>query len=170
MGILKPVPGCLHRRAFASNLLSSQAWGSRNGMLPQKKANFFHIWDSHGKGYIRHRRPGPHPWLRLALPSSGVDSASIQHRFPDLTLFRCQIDPWEGEDEVDSRVGSGGPVPNRPLFHMGAPFGWKPFAHWTGSVFSTPDMCMTWGLLVSSSLVRVSSTIWWVCGGLWHYT
>ena len=28
---------------------------------------------------------------------------------------RCQIDPWGGEGEADSRVGSGGPVPNKPL-------------------------------------------------------
>ena len=30
-------------------------------------------------------------------------------------LNRCQIDPWGGEGEEDSRVGSGGPVPNKPL-------------------------------------------------------
>ena len=30
-------------------------------------------------------------------------------------LNRCQIDPWGGEGEADSRVGSGGPVPNKPL-------------------------------------------------------
>ena len=33
------------------------------------------------EGFIRHRTPGPHPRIRLALPSSGVDLASIQHRF-----------------------------------------------------------------------------------------
>ena len=38
-----------------------------------------------------------------------------RHRFPDLTLFRCQIDPWGGEGEVDSRMGSEGPVPNKPF-------------------------------------------------------
>ena len=32
------------------------------------------------EGFIRHRPPGPHPRIRLALPSSGVDLASIQHR------------------------------------------------------------------------------------------
>ena len=33
------------------------------------------------EGFIRHRPRGPHPRIRLALPSSGVDLASIQHRF-----------------------------------------------------------------------------------------
>ena len=28
-------------------------------------------------------------------------------------LKRCQIDPWGGEGEADSRVGSGGPVPKK---------------------------------------------------------
>ena len=32
-------------------------------------------------GFIRHRPPGPHPRIRLAFPSSGIDLASIQHRF-----------------------------------------------------------------------------------------
>ena len=70
--------------------------------------------------------PGLHPRIRLALPSSGVDLASIQHRFdidstsiswfdPSSMSNRCQIDPWWGEGEVDSRVGSGGPVPDKPL-------------------------------------------------------
>ena len=42
----------------------------------------------------------------------GIDSTSIRYRFPDLTLFRCQIDPrgW-----AVSRVGSRGTVPNKPL-------------------------------------------------------
>ena len=30
-------------------------------------------------------------------------------------LNRCQIDPWGGEGEADSRVGSAGPVPNKAL-------------------------------------------------------
>ena len=30
-------------------------------------------------------------------------------------LNRCQLDPWGGEGEADSRVGSRGPVPNKPL-------------------------------------------------------
>ena len=30
-------------------------------------------------------------------------------------LTRCQIDPRGGEGEVDSRVGSGGSVPKKPL-------------------------------------------------------
>ena len=38
------------------------------------------------EGFIRHRPPGPHPRIRLALPSSEVDLASIEHRFDiDLT-------------------------------------------------------------------------------------
>ena len=28
---------------------------------------------------------------------------------------RCQVDPWRGEGEADLRVGSRGPVPNKPL-------------------------------------------------------
>ena len=32
---------------------------------------------------------------------------------------RCQIDPRGGEGEADSRVGSGGPVPNKPLTIIG---------------------------------------------------
>ena len=34
-------------------------------------------------------------------------------------LNRCQIDPSKGEGEVDSRVGSGGPVLNKPLTRKG---------------------------------------------------
>ena len=37
--------------------------------------------DEDCEGLIRHRPPGPYPRIRLALPSSGVDLASIQHRF-----------------------------------------------------------------------------------------
>ena len=55
--------------------------------------------DSTCEGFVRHRAPGPHPRIRLALPSSGVDLASIQHRFDiDLTSKygqtgnRCRID------------------------------------------------------------------------------
>ena len=29
--------------------------------------------------YYRHRPPGPHPRIRLALPTSGVDLASVRH-------------------------------------------------------------------------------------------
>ena len=43
------------------------------------------------------------------------DLASIQHRFPESTLFRFQIDTWGGEGTADSKVGYGGPVPNKPL-------------------------------------------------------
>ena len=35
-------------------------------------------------------------------------------------LNRCQVDPWRGEGEADSRVGSGGAVPNKPLTTLGA--------------------------------------------------
>ena len=45
----------------------------------------------------------------------GIDLTSIRHRFPHLTLCRCQIDPWRREGEADSRVGFGGPVPNKLL-------------------------------------------------------
>ena len=69
------------------------------------------------EGFIRHRIPGPHPRICLALPSSGVDLASISHRFPDLT---CQIDPWGGEGEADSTVGPRGLVLNKPLTAFGA--------------------------------------------------
>ena len=35
-------------------------------------------WIQVCEGFIRHRPPGPHPRICLALPSSGVDSASTQ--------------------------------------------------------------------------------------------
>ena len=55
-----------------------------------------------------------------------IDSTLIRHQFPDLTLSRCrinvesmlnrcQIDPWGGEGDADSRVGSRGLVPNKPF-------------------------------------------------------
>ena len=61
------------------------------------------------------------PTLESASPSPlrrdrfGIDSTLIWHRFPDLTLFRCQINPWGGEGEANSRVGPWGSVPNKPL-------------------------------------------------------
>ena len=64
---------------------------------------------------IRHRHPGPYPRIRLALPSSGVDLASIRHRFPDFDpssmpnrpLRRGRRDGFEG--------GVQGPcAPNKP--------------------------------------------------------
>ena len=70
----------------------------------------------------------PDPTLESASPSP--PQGSIRHRFNiDSTLIfwfdqeidvesmlnRCQIDPWGGEGEADSRVGSGGPVPNKPF-------------------------------------------------------
>ena len=78
------------------------------------------------RGLLGTDPPGPHPRIRLALPSQGsiwhwfnIDSTSIRHWFPDFALFWCQIDPWGGEGEVDSRVVSGGPVPNKPLTILG---------------------------------------------------
>ena len=55
-----------------------------------------------------------------------IDSTLIRHRFRvksgnrcritvESMLNRCQIDPWRGEGEADSRVGLGGAVPNKPL-------------------------------------------------------
>ena len=68
---------------------------------------------------IRHRPPGPHPRIHLALPSSGVDLASIQHRFdinstlirhrfPDLTPFRCRINVKSMPNRPLRRGGRGG--------------------------------------------------------------
>ena len=52
---------------------------------------------------VRLRPPGPHPRIRLALPSSrgrfGIDSTLIRHRFPDFTLSRCQSTPEEGRTQ-----------------------------------------------------------------------
>ena len=77
------------------------------------------------EGFIRHRPPGPHPRIRLALPSSGVDwhrnrlKAGNRCRINvESMLNRCQIEPWGGEGEVDSRVGSRGSVPNKPLTRL----------------------------------------------------
>ena len=41
---------------------------------------------------VRHRPPGPHPRIRLALPSSGVDLASMWHRFDLDFLIRPYFD------------------------------------------------------------------------------
>ena len=49
-------------------------------------------------------------WHRFNIDSTSI-SWLIRHRFPDLTLFRCQIDTWGGEGDGDSKVGFGGPVP-----------------------------------------------------------
>ena len=77
----------------------------------------------------------PDPTLESASPSPpqgsiwhrfDIDSTLIRHRNRvksgnrcrinvESMLNRCQIDPWGWESEVDSRVGSGGPVPNKPL-------------------------------------------------------
>ena len=40
---------------------------------------------------------------------------------------QCQIDPWGGEGEADSRVGSRGSVPNRPLTILGPKRGKPPW-------------------------------------------
>ena len=73
----------------------------------------------------------PDPSLESASPSP--PQGSIWHRFNidstsnrvksgnrcridvESMLNRCRIDPWGGEGEADSRMGSGGSVPNKPL-------------------------------------------------------
>ena len=77
----------------------------------------------------------PDPTLESTSPSPpqgsiwhrcNIDSTLIRHRNRvksgnrcrinvESMLHRCQIDPWGGEGEVDSRVGSGGSVPHKPL-------------------------------------------------------
>ena len=61
----------------------------------------------------------PQPTLESASPSpqgsiwhrfninQELISVLIRHRFPDLTLFRCQVDPSGGEGKADSKVGFG---------------------------------------------------------------
>ena len=81
----------------------------RENKCPKSQELQLHM---HCEGFIRHKPPGPHPRVRLALPSSGVDLASIRHRFPDLTLFRCRIDakstPEEGRARRIRGWGPGG--------------------------------------------------------------
>ena len=55
----------------------------------------------------------PDPTLESASPPLlrgrfGIDSTSIRHRFPDLTLFRCQIDFEEGRARRIRGWGPGG--------------------------------------------------------------
>ena len=73
----------------------------------------------------------PDPTLESASPSPpqgsiwhrfSIDSTSIQHRFPDLTLFRCRIDAESMPNRPLRRGGRGGfeggvrgSVPNKPL-------------------------------------------------------
>ena len=78
----------------------------------------------------------PDPTLESASPSPpqgliwhrfNIDSTLSPHRnrvksenrcrinVESMTLFRCQIDPWGREGEADSMVGSGWPVPYKPL-------------------------------------------------------
>ena len=88
------------------------------------------------EGFIWHRPPGPHPRIRLALPS-GVDVASIRHWFDiDFLIWPCfdaKIDPWGGEGEADLRVGSRELVPNKPLT--------RPVRYYGGWVSETPSGC-----------------------------
>ena len=74
--------------------------------------------------------PPPDLTLESASPSPpqgsiwhrfNIDSTSIQHRFPDLTLFRCQINPEEGTASWIRGRGLGGlclinPSQNLPNF------------------------------------------------------
>ena len=69
---------------------------ANNFVLPrsfQKFLPFAFLLPSGCEGLTRHRPPVLHPRICLALPPQG----SIWHRFnidfPELTLFRCQIDP-----------------------------------------------------------------------------
>ena len=89
--------------------------------------NDYLLMDLYLCGFIRHRPSGPLPRIHLALTSSGVDLASkylvglnqdidsICRINVESVLNRCQIDPRGGEGEADSRVRSGGSVPNEPL-------------------------------------------------------
>ena len=63
------------------------------------------------RGLLGTDPPGPHPRIRLTFPSSGVNLASIRHRFPDLTLdpiFSMPNRPLRRGGEANSRVRSGG--------------------------------------------------------------
>ena len=53
------------------------------------------------EGFIRHRSPEPHPRIRLAFPSSGVDLTSIRHSFDIDSTSISLFDPLS--------------MPNRPL-------------------------------------------------------
>ena len=71
------------------------------------------------EGFIRHKPPDPTLESTSPSPPQGsiwhrfnIDSTSIRHRFPDLTLFRCQIDakstPEEGRARWIRGWGPGG--------------------------------------------------------------
>ena len=50
----------------------------------------------------------PSPPQRSIWHRFDIDSTLIRHRFPDLTLFRCQIDPEEGKARQIQGWGPGG--------------------------------------------------------------
>ena len=70
------------------------------------------IRTSIARGSLGTDPPGPHPRIRLALPLSGVDSASLRHRFDIDFLIWPHFDAKSIPEEGRIR---GGPVPNRPL-------------------------------------------------------
>ena len=88
------------------------------------------VLETQTEGFIRHRPlptpPSNPPSPPLLRGRFGIDLTSIRHRFDidfliwpyfavESMLNRCQTDPRGGEGEVDSREGSGGAVPNKPL-------------------------------------------------------
>ena len=76
------------------------------------------------KGFIRHRGSRPHARIRFASPSSRFDFALKKGKIRKSMSNRCQIDPGGGEG-TDSRVRSGGSVPNKPLTN--------PVQNWSGN-------------------------------------
>ena len=63
-----------------------------------------------------HRTPPSNPPRPPLLRGPfGIDMKSNQEIDVESMLNWCPIDPWEGEGEADSRVRSGGSVPNNPL-------------------------------------------------------
>ena len=99
----------------------------------------------------------PDPTLESASPSPSqgsiwhridIDSTLIRHRFPVLILLRCQTDPWGGESEADSSVGSGGPEPNKPLTtleHMGCYWQTRDMGAHHRKCHSGPDYVIMFG-------------------------
>ena len=57
---------------------------------------------------VRHRTPRPHSRIRLALPSSGVDLASIPHPNRVKSGNRCRIDVKSMPNRPLRREGRGG--------------------------------------------------------------
>ena len=117
-GIFTPYDPSFYGKCFGSILVADMGSGGCRNCFQSQSVAVISLWAC--EGLSRHRPPRPHPRIRLAFPFSGVDLASIRwididstlirHRSPDLTLFRCQMDPWGGEGEADLRVGSGGSV------------------------------------------------------------